>query len=285
MFKKPTYLRWLLGLILMLFIWSNSYNLYAQSMVDRAKQAEIEAMHGPTVEVPYSEGTRAVGDNCTTPIVVNIPGDLPYADLGNTTCGRGNTYSNSDLGAYDGGEDIIYQLNVSATTEVTITLNTSTSTDSGLGLFTSCPTGALGAGNFWIATGLGGSTRTITRTLNPGTYYVMADTWPSPTCIPVLDLTITMPPPPPANDLCADAQAITCGDVITGSTAAASNTGAPTGCSITLNTAPGVWYSFTGNGFPATLSLAGSAFDTRLGVFSGTCGSLTCIYSDDDGGP
>ena len=196
MFKKPTYLRWLLGLILMLFIWSNSHNLYAQSMVDRAKQAEIEAMHGPTVEVPYSEGTRAVGDNCTTPIVVNIPGDLPYADLGNTTCGRGNTYSNSDLGLYDGGEDIIYQLNVTAATEVIITLDPKTTTYTGLGLFTSCPTAALGLGNYWVATGSAASTRTISRTLTPGTYYLMADTYPLPNCIPVLDLTITQVLPP-----------------------------------------------------------------------------------------
>ena len=105
--KKPTYWRWLVGLALMVFIWGNSDNLYAQSMTERAKLAEIEALHGPTVVVPYSEGNRAIGDNCTTPIVVNIPADLPFADMANTTCGRGNTYSNSHLGNYDGGEDII----------------------------------------------------------------------------------------------------------------------------------------------------------------------------------
>ncbi len=180
----------------MLFIWGNSSNVSAQSMRELAKQAEMQAMHGPSVEVPYSEGNRAIGDNCTTPIVVNIPADLPYADLGNTTCGRGNTYSTTDLNFYDGGEDIIYQLNVTVATEVTITMDPKTTTWTGLGLFTSCPTALLGAGNFWIATGSGATPRTITRVLSPGTYFLMVDTNPAPNCIPVLDMTITQVLPP-----------------------------------------------------------------------------------------
>ncbi|MCK9453357.1 MAG: carboxypeptidase regulatory-like domain-containing protein, partial [Bacteroidales bacterium] len=188
-----TFSRWLLLLTMGLFLFGSSGNLFAQN--DASKQAEIEALHGPTVEVPQSDG-RAVGDNCTTPIVVNIPADLPYADMGNTTCGRGNTYQDSDLGWYDGGEDIIYELNVTAETEVTITMDPKTTTYSGLGLFTSCPTGPLGAGNFWISTGSSASPRSLQRTLAPGTYYVMADTWASPDCIPVLDMTIAEVLPP-----------------------------------------------------------------------------------------
>jgi hypothetical protein len=273
-----TFSRWFLGLAIGFFLLGSSGNLFAQTQ--ESKQAILETLHGPTVDLPNEEG-RAVGDNCTTPIVVNIPADLPYADIGNTTCGRGNTYSNSDLGFYDGGEDIIYELNVTVATEVIITMDPNGTTWTGLGLFNACPTGA-GSG---IVTSIGGSgVRSVTSTLLPGTYYVMADTWPTPNCIPVLDLTIELPPPPPANDLCADAEAIACGDVVLGTTANATNTGAPTGCDDVLNTAPGVWYSFTGNGLPATLSLSGSSYDTKLGVFSGTCGALVCEASDDDGG-
>ncbi|HKM94388.1 MAG TPA: T9SS type A sorting domain-containing protein [Prolixibacteraceae bacterium] len=127
-------------------------------------------------------------------IVVNIPADLPYADLGNTTCGKGNNYANSDLGSYGGGEDIIYQLNVTSTIEVSIKMDPKTTTYSGLGLFNAKPTKPLGAGNFWISVDRNAAERAITRTLSPGTYYVMADTWSELGCIPVLDLTITAVP-------------------------------------------------------------------------------------------
>jgi hypothetical protein len=135
MLKKTTYFRWLVSL---LFISFSVVSLFAQENTE--KQAILEALHGPTIELPNSTG-RAIGDDCTTPIVVNIPGDLPYADLGNTNCGRGNTYSSSDLGSYDGGEDIIYELNVSVETSITITLDPKGTTWTGLGLFSACPDG------------------------------------------------------------------------------------------------------------------------------------------------
>ena len=64
------------------------------------------------VDLPLEPaGGRAVGDDCTDPIVVSIPADLTYSDIGNYTCGRGNNYDASTcLGLYDGGEDIIYRL-------------------------------------------------------------------------------------------------------------------------------------------------------------------------------
>ncbi|MBW6491394.1 MAG: carboxypeptidase regulatory-like domain-containing protein, partial [Lentimicrobium sp.] len=88
--------------------------------------------------------------------------------------------------------------------------------------------------------------------------------------------------PAPANDLCANAITISCGDVVAATTVGATTTGAPTNCLGALNTAGGVWYKFTGNGLPATVSLCGSSFDTKIGVFSGTCGALVCeAYNDD----
>ncbi|MCK9452912.1 MAG: carboxypeptidase regulatory-like domain-containing protein, partial [Bacteroidales bacterium] len=187
-----TYSRWLLLLAMGLFLFGSSASLFAQET--QREQAIIDAMHGPTVEVPQSDG-RAVGDNCTTPIVVNIPADLPYADVGNTTCGRGNTYQDSDLGSYDGGEDIIYELIVTAETEVVITMDPNGTTWTGLGLFNSCPSSS--GNSIETVTGSSLDPREINTILAPGTYYVMADTWPTPTCIPVLDLFIVIPPPPP----------------------------------------------------------------------------------------
>jgi hypothetical protein len=88
----------------------------------------------------------------------------------------------------------------------------------------------------------------------------------------------------PANNLCANAIPISCGQTLNGTTVAATTTGAPTNCSTTtLNTSGGVWYRFTGNGSIVTASLCVSSYDTKIGVLSGSCGNFTCIASNDDG--
>jgi len=89
---------------------------------------------------------------------------------------------------------------------------------------------------------------------------------------------------PPANDLCADAIAVSCNTVTNATTVASTTTGAPGGCSDALNTAGGIWYTLQGWDGPMTVDLSGSGYDTRLGVFTGTCGSLVCVDSDDDSG-
>lgn len=85
----------------------------------------------------------------------------------------------------------------------------------------------------------------------------------------------------PPNDLCSGAITINCGQTINASTVGASTDAVPT-CNTTLNTAPGVWYTFVGDGSLVTLSLCGSAYDTKIGVFTGTCGSFTCVVGNDD---
>jgi subtilisin-like proprotein convertase family protein len=84
----------------------------------------------------------------------------------------------------------------------------------------------------------------------------------------------------PANDLCAGAIAVSCGDVVTGNTDAATATGAPTGPS---SISEGIWYSFAGTGEDVTVSTCGAAdFDTEISVSSGSCGALTWIGGNDD---
>ncbi|HNQ82923.1 MAG TPA: choice-of-anchor J domain-containing protein [Bacteroidales bacterium] len=145
----------------------------------------------PAKEFPVSPegGTRAVGDDCTNPIIISIPAALPYNVTGQTNCGRGNTYSTSCLGNYDGGEDIMYRLDVTATTLVTITMNPGTTTYTGMYLSATC-----GNSGTCIATstGSGATPRVISnQTLTAGnSYYVMVDTWPTPNCIPSFSLNI-----------------------------------------------------------------------------------------------
>ena len=71
-------------------------------------------------------------------------------------------------------------------------------------------------------------------------------------------------------------------DSDTGTTVGATSIGAPTGTCGTGTGAPGVWYNFTGNGDIVTASLCNSAFDTKIQVYQGSCGALTCVSGNDD---
>ncbi|HQF01271.1 MAG TPA: carboxypeptidase regulatory-like domain-containing protein [Bacteroidales bacterium] len=148
-------------------------------------QEEI-LLHGPTSVVPKAIAGRAVGDDCNDPIIV---GELPYTDV-NTTCGRGNTYSTTCLGSYDGGEDIVYQLTLTEAKVVTLNLTTTT-TWTGMLITQECP---IGENCVDYVTGSSGN-KTLTVTLTPGTYFIMMDTWPSPACINEFTLEITAEDP------------------------------------------------------------------------------------------
>ena len=120
------------------------------------------------------------GEACVNPIVVNVPADLPYAG-GNTTCFKTDDYEYTCLGYYDGGEDIIYELNVATDTCVNITVS-EVEPDSYLGVAVDdeCP-----PGDPCMAYHTSGNPDEIELlTLTAGTYYLMIDTWPSPECAP-----------------------------------------------------------------------------------------------------
>ncbi|OFY88481.1 MAG: hypothetical protein A2236_10660 [Bacteroidetes bacterium RIFOXYA2_FULL_33_7] len=136
------------------------------------------------------------------------------------------------------------------------------------------PTGELTTGT-WTFSGL-----TIGNT-----YYIRIDGYAGDLCDydfePVSGVVIT-----PPNDLCADATALICGDSDIASNILATATDAPTACSGGGTTSAGVWYTFTGAGSEVTISTdnANTNFDTDINIFSGSCGSLTCVGGDTDSG-
>lgn len=88
----------------------------------------------------------------------------------------------------------------------------------------------------------------------------------------------------PPNDLCADAEPIGCGETVSGNTETASTEPGLGFCGTSLTSAPGLWYSHVGDGSLVTVSTCNTAdFDTKIGVFSGTCGALVCEAGNDDG--
>jgi len=140
------------------------------------------------------------GDDCTDPIMVKIPADLPYADLGQYNCGRGNAYDATCLGYYDGGEDIIYQVDVTDASVITITMDPKGTTYSGLVIDDACPPDPSDC--LATVTGSSSDPKIIEDiALAAGVYYIMVDTWPSPNCIPDFDLTIDPGADPPEIDV------------------------------------------------------------------------------------
>ena len=86
----------------------------------------------------------------------------------------------------------------------------------------------------------------------------------------------------PSNDLCANAIPVAVGSSTAGSTIGATTDGVGT-CGTTEGTGGGVWYTVTGTGTTMTATTCGNAgYDTKISVFCGPCGALTCITGNDD---
>jgi hypothetical protein len=94
-------------------------------------------------------------------------------------------------------------------------------------------------------------------------------------------------PAAPVNDLVCNATTISCGQIISGTTVNATNSGVGENsfCNVS-QTQPGVWYRVTGTGQIMTAYLCNTAWDSKISVFSGTsCSALTCVGGNDDYGP
>ncbi|GJM32290.1 MAG: hypothetical protein DHS20C18_12910 [Saprospiraceae bacterium] len=88
-----------------------------------------------------------------------------------------------------------------------------------------------------------------------------------------------------ANDLCANALPISCGGSVSGNTDSATPTDSPNVNCGTSSTpvSKGIWYRLTGDDSYVTLSMcSGTNFDSKIQVFSGSCGALSCIAGNDD---
>ncbi|RSK39303.1 T9SS type A sorting domain-containing protein [Mangrovimonas spongiae] len=85
---------------------------------------------------------------------------------------------------------------------------------------------------------------------------------------------------------CYEATMVSCDETITGNTV-----GAPVNEGIicdfnNLGQSGGVWYTYQTNDpyTKVTIDTDGSGFDTRLGLFTGTCDALVCVNADNDSG-
>jgi hypothetical protein len=243
------------------------------------KQEWIQQLHGETIAVPQApEGSKATGDDCSDPEVINLTssGDLPFSLTAQTTAGRGNNYSNTCLNDFDGGEDMIFQLNLDFDATLKFEINPNGTTYSGIALNETCfdnPTATcLRVSTDTYGTG---DAHGFTVALQAGTYYIMVDTWPNVKSanIPDFDLNITETTAVP-NDDCANAIEINEVMDMYFSTEEATSGGG-------LTSGNNIWYKYTATVTgDVIVSLCGSFFDTQLIVWDG-CGGGVDASNDD----
>jgi hypothetical protein len=166
------------------------------------------------------------------------------------------------------------------TVNYSVTTTNSGSTDRVYQLFTAC-----GGTSLFCFDPESGSFTGLTA---GNTYILRTHTYSSTISeVSNFDLCLSVPPPPPANDACANAINLPCG--ITGLAGTTAGSISET-VSFSCTTSPyGVWYKFTGNGFSTTVTtVASGGFDQELIITTGgTCGAFTgslCVDDDLDNG-
>ncbi len=92
---------------------------------------------------------------------------------------------------------------------------------------------------------------------------------------------VSCPQPPPANDDCANAEAISIGGIAIGNTDNATPDGLGT-CGTSAGTNGAVWYSVIGDGTTLTAELCGSPYDSKIQIYEDGCATLTCVTGEDD---
>ena len=115
-------------------------------------------------------------------------------------------------------------------------------------------------------------------------YHIRIDGYAGQLCdyyfTPISGVVIT-----PPNDSCINASILLCGERDTASNILSTLSDAPSSCG-GLSPGKGNWYLFAGTGDSVTVSTdnALTNFNTEIFVYSGSCGTLTCIGSDNDSG-
>lgn len=116
------------------------------------------------------------------------------------------------------------------------------------------------------------------------TYYVQVASYDEDS-LGMYALSVACPcPTPPANDLCTGATLLSIPSNTIGNTTNATVDSNVPVCGYSQISSPGVWYRVVGNGRTLTASLCsvGTAYDTKLSVFCGSCTQLVCIENNDD---
>ncbi|MCU0433374.1 MAG: T9SS type A sorting domain-containing protein [Bacteroidia bacterium] len=175
-----------------------------------------------TISAPATTCVAALGTG-----VVNI--SLPYSSTGRTTCGKIDDIKSTNVSAVCGsssyytGEDEVLYFTAASSGQVTLNL-TSSGSYTGVMIYDGCPINiapcisstATCVANAQSSTG----NKSLCFTVTSGvTYYIVIDSYASPTCNPY-DISISAPIGTPSGTVCSNAPAITLPYTATGHTTA-----------------------------------------------------------------
>lgn len=239
------------------------------------------------VTISAPSGGIPAGTTCGNALAMT----LPYTATGQSTLCYGNDYTNASLGScgtlYESGEDKVYSFTTTGPGCFSLALTNASTSYIGYQVYQGCP--GVG-GTVCISNGGGASLGTLNGSFNvpaAGTYYLVIDTWASPSFVNY-DISLTSLGAGPANDLPCDAVPLTLGVASSGDNNCSGGTGEPavpgTWTGGAVNT---VWYSVVipASGSIKVKTIVGSLTNTQIAAYTGTCGAgLTFVSSNNDVG-
>ncbi|TVR77555.1 MAG: hypothetical protein EA412_10865, partial [Chitinophagaceae bacterium] len=139
---------------------------------------------------PYVFRTVGQGDNCSNPIVVDVPGDLPFIDLNQSTYFRGDDYEQTTcLGFLGVGQDMIYQVDVTENIAVNIQWENNPGGAS-MAIMDQCPQSSICLYTVFSTA----SSFQREQFFTPGTYYIMLNRHNAPFYLRSFDFKIEVTP-------------------------------------------------------------------------------------------
>jgi len=211
---------------------------------------------------------------------------LPYSATGQTTTCYGNDYTNSSTGScatlYESGEDHVYALTVGSGTCVGISLTNCNTSSIGYQVYQGCP-GSVGT----TCVGSNGGSNPLSGTVtlpSAGTYYIIVDTWSSPSSANY-DISVINYGAGPANDLPCNATALALNTNLSGDNSCSGGASEPaTPLCWTAGNLNCVWYSVVvpASGQLKIRTTLGTIGNTQIALYSGTCGTMTEVACNDN---
>lgn len=239
---------------------------------------------------PYNFSTQDLppaNDNCANADVLQVNADLTCINVtASTTSGAtASTQTAPTCLAAGANDDVWFKFTATSAQHRISLLNVANFTDMAMAVYS----GACGS-----LTQLACSdpnTLTITGLSVGVEYYVRVWTVTTTYTPTAFEICVGTPPPPPANDACSTATVIPAIAVGTpyndaqDATSATNNSGA-VGCSTSTygQMNDGVWYSIVGDGTTYTVNVTETGWDSQIDVYTGSCGSFSCIASQDSSG-
>lgn len=235
-----------------------------------------------TISAPSS--TSLTGTVCSNAVAMTFP----YAATNQSTLCYGNDYTNASIGSpaslYESGEDKVYSFTTTGPQCLNLILSNASTNNIGFQVYSGCP-GV--AGTTCIANGGGATSGSLASSFTvvaAGTYYLVIDTWSTPSFVNY-DMILTATGSGPTNDLPCNAESLILGTSIGGENSCSGSASEPAapGCwsSGTVNS---VWYTVVvpASGKVKIRTTQGSLLNTQIAVYTGTCGSLALLACNDN---